>query len=282
MLTHIKKIIQTSNRFAIGAFNTYNLETTRAIIRAAAKQKKPIIIQVSENTVEYAGLESIFEIIRTVVGQEAKDIPIALHLDHGKDFDLIKRAIELGFTSVMFDGSDLKFEENIKQTKQVVDYGHKRGAWVQGEIGGILKGRAGVISSAAREKLMTDPNQAQEFVKQTKVDTLAIAIGNVHGAYKLFYKVPQLNIELLKKINKVIKVPLVLHGGSGINKKDIVAGIKNGIRIININSDLRVAFANAVRRKLMDDAREVDPRRILEPTINSVQKVVEDKIKLFS
>jgi len=282
MLTHIKKIVQKSNRFAIGAFNTYNLETTRAIVRAAVEMKKPAIIQVSENAIKYAGLESIFEIVQTVVKQEAKGVPLALHLDHGKNFDLIKKAIKIGFKSIMFDGSDLSFEENIKQTKKIVDYAHKHGVWVQGEIGGILKGRTGIISSARRERLMTDPKQAQEFVKQTKVDTLAVAVGNVHGAYKLFFKVPRLNIKLLEEINRVVKVPLVLHGGSGVNKKDITAAIRNGIRIININSDLRVAFTNAIRKKLRDDPREVDPRHILKPAINAVQKVVKQKIKLFT
>jgi len=181
----------------------------------------------------------------------------------------------------MFDGSNLPFEKNVKLTQKVVNYAHQRNVLVQGEIGGILKGRSGVISSEKRKKLMTDPNQAKKFVEKTKVDTLAVAIGNVHGAYKLFYKVPKLDIPLLKEINNKIKVPLVLHGGSGISKKDIRKAIKNGIKIININSELKMAFSNSLRKILRDDLREIDPRNILTPSIDAIQRIVEIKIKLF-
>ncbi len=281
MIVHIKKLVKITNKFALGAFNTYNLEYTKGIVAGAVKQKFPLIIQVSEHCLSYAGLEEIVGIIKTVIQKQAKGIPLTFHLDHGKDFSLIKKAINLGFPSVMIDGSSLPFAQNVALTKKVVRYAHSKNVWVQGEIGGILSGRLGVISNVQREKLMTNPNQAKEFVEKTGVDTLAVAIGNVHGAYKLFYKVPRLNISLLKEIQQKVKIPLVLHGGSGINKKDIREAIANGIKIININSDLRMVFSNALRKSLRDNPREIDPRLILQPAIKALEKKVEEKIKLF-
>ncbi len=282
MLVHINEIVPEAkkNKYAVGAFNTVNLETTLAIIRAAVAQRSPVIIQVSESTIRYAGIKPITHIVETIAKNEAVNVPVALHLDHGKSFHSIAECINSGFSSIMIDASDLPFDENVFLTKSVVEYSHKRRAWVQGEIG-RLKGVEDQISVKEREAAMTDPEEALEFEKQTDIDTLAVAVGQSHGIAKMRKGVPELNIKRLEKISKKVESPLVLHGASGILESQIKKAINLGVSIINIDTELRMAFAGSLREILVEKKEEVDPRKIMAPVISEVQKTVENKIKMF-
>jgi len=283
MLVHIKDIITKAQtgKYAVGAFNTQNLETTIAIVRAAVAQKSPVIIQVSEGTIKYAGLKPITHIVQTIAKNESTNVPIALHLDHGKSFLSILECIKAGFSSIHLDGSELPYDENMALTEEAVAYAHKNGAWGQGELGTIL-GKEGLIKRENKEiknsDYMTDPNKAEEFIRKTKVDTLAISIGNMHG---MFVGQEKLDFKLLKKIHGKIRKPLVLHGASGINDREIKRAIKLGVRIINIDTHLRKNFTITLRQTLNKNKTEIDPRKILAPSIDAVQKTVEQKIKLF-
>jgi fructose-bisphosphate aldolase class II len=281
MLVHIKEIIKKAEKggYAVGAFNTQNLEITLGIIRGAMAVRAPVIIQVSETTIEYAGLKPITHIVKTIAKNLAVNIPVALHLDHGRKFQSVVECIGAGFSSIMMDASDLPFDENVAVTAKAVDYAHKHGVWAQGELG-RLKGIEDVVKVKEREAFMTDPIEAKEFVRRTKVDTLAVSIGNIHGIAKLIQGVPKLDLQRLKEINKKVKIPLVLHGASGVSKVDIQKAIKLGIRIINIDTEIRLAFTNALR-KTLKDPKIYDPRKVLAPSIDEVAKVVEEKIKMF-
>ncbi len=282
MLVHIKEIVPHArkNKYAIGAFNTVNLETTLAIIRGAVAQQSPVIVQVSESTIKYAGIKAITHVVETIAKNEAVNVPVALHLDHGKGFHSVAECVNAGFSSIMIDASDLPFDENVFLTKSVVDYSHKRGVWVQGEIG-RLKGVEDNISVKKREAFMTDPDEAFKFNKQTDVDALAIAIGQSHGIAKMRNGVPRISISQLGKISKKVKTPFVLHGASGIPEPQIKKAIDLGVSIINIDTELRMAFSGSLRDTLKKDADEVDVRKIISPAMNAVQEVVEKKIKMF-
>lgn len=283
MIVSLKSLVEQAKKkkYAVGAFNTANLEVTLGIINAAVDQQAPVIIQVSETTIEYAGLKPITHIVETIAKNAAVNVPVALHLDHGRSFHSVAECINAGFSSIMIDASDLPYDENIALTKQAVDYAHKKGVWAQGELGRV-KGSEDWVIVADKEAYMTDPEKAADFVKKTGVDTLAVSVGNVHGIYKLRKGVPKIDQERLKAIHKKIpQIPLVLHGASGLPESDIVAGIKNGIRIINIDTELRLAFTDKLRETLNKKKEEYDPRKVLEPSIEAVKKVVARKIGLF-
>ncbi len=282
MIVHIKEIILKAQKegYAIGAFNTSNLEMTLGIARAAVVQKSPVIIQVSETAIKYAGLKPITHIVKTIAKNEAVEVPVALHLDHGRSFHSVVECVNAGFSSIMMDASNLPFDENVALTKQATDYAHKRGVWTQGEIGSI-KGVEEAIKVSEREAFMTDPEEAEKFVELTGIDTFAPSIGNVHGIGKLREGVPKLDLERLKKIHEKVKIPLVLHGASGLPMSEIKKAIKRGIVIINIDTELRIAFTEALRKVLKEKPEEYDPRKILAPSIEAVQKIVEKKIKMF-
>ncbi len=281
-IVHIKNLATKARRgkYGLGAFNTQNLEITLGIVRGAEVLRAPAVVQVSEATIDYAGLETITDIIKTVAKRIALRAPIALHLDHGKKIQSIVECIETGFSSVMMDASHLPFNENVALTKKAVQYAHKRGVWAQGEIG-RLKGVEDTIKVAGREAFMTHPDEAAEFVKKTGVDTLAISIGNVHGIMKIRQGVPKLDLQRLKAISDKIKVPLVLHGASGIPSGQIEKAVKLGISIINIDTELRLAFTNSLRRTLAADKDIYDPRKVLSPVVEAVEKIVTEKIKIF-
>ena len=281
-LVHIKNLLKDANRgkFALGAFNTQNLETTLAIMRAAEKNRAAFVMQVSEATIDYAGLESITEIIKTAAKKEMKRGRAALHLDHGKKFESIINCIKAGFSSIMMDASHLPFKENIAATRRAVQYAHKHGVFAQGELG-RLAGIEDVVRVAGHEAFMTHPDEAAEFVRKTGVDTLAVSIGNVHGIAKIRQGVPKLDLERLKEIGKKVKVPLVLHGASGIPEEEIKKAIKFGIRIINIDTEIRLAFTDSLRKTLSGDKNIFDPRKVLAPAIEAVEKVVADKMVMF-
>lgn len=283
MLISLKEIVKEAQKggYALGAFNTSNLEVTLGIIQAAVEQKAPVIIQVSETTIQYAGLKPITHIVQTIAKNEAVNVPVALHLDHGKSFRSVAECINAGFSSIMIDASELPYDENVILTKQAVDYAHKRGVWAQGELG-RLKGLEDVVSISARKSLETDSDQAVDFVKSTGVDTLAVAVGNVHGIVKMRKGVPKLDLERLEEIHKKIpNVPLVLHGASGLPAHEIKKAIELGVFIINIDTELRLAFTDTLRRTLKANLEMYDPRDVLKPSIKVVKKVVAEKIKMF-
>lgn len=285
MLVHIKEILKKAQtkEYAVGAFNVANLETTLGVVRAAAKTNSPVIVQVSETTIEYAGLKPITHIVETIAKNEAVKVPVALHLDHGKSFRSVAECINAGFSSIHIDASELPFDENVVLTKQTVDYSHKNNVWAQGELG-ILRGTEDKVKTPEDlAPFFTDPDDAQEFVKKTNIDTLAVSIGNMHGIKKFReIGVPDLDLKRLEKIHhKLPDIPIVLHGASGIKEDQIRGSIKLGVRVVNIDTELRLAFSKSLRQTLEKDSMLYDPRKILSPSIDAIQAVVESKIKMF-
>ncbi|MEM3726185.1 MAG: class II fructose-1,6-bisphosphate aldolase [Candidatus Bathyarchaeia archaeon] len=283
--------------YAVGAFNIQNLESLLAVSEAAAEEKSPVIVAVTPSAIKYAGLAYLTKIVRTAA--ENTPVPMSLHLDHGEDFETVSKCIEAGFTSVMIDGSFLKFEENIAITKRVVDLAHSKGVSVEAELGRL----AGVEEKTVEEKeaILTDPDAAEEFVKRTGVDALAVAIGTSHGAYK-FKGEAKLDFERLKLIAKKVDIPLVLHGASsvpawiigkatkygaelsgakGIPEEHIKKAISLGISKINIDTDLRLAFTATIREVLANSPKEFDPRKILGPAKDAMKEVIKGKMRLF-
>lgn len=283
--------------YAVPAMNVNNLEMIKAIIEAAEKMRSPIIIQTSEGAIEYAGIEYLSAMIR--VAAKGK-IPVAMHLDHGKHLTYVKMAIAAGYTSVMFDGSALPEKENLKITKEVVRLAHAKGVSVEAEIGAIA-GIEDFVSVEEQDAHLTNPEQAAAFVKQTKCDSLAVAIGTAHGAFKFKGKT-HLDIDRLKKISKLVKLPIVLHGASGVLEDvkalaehhgaklgeargvldvDIKQAIKHGVAKINIDTDLRLAFTAGIRESCDDLPQVIDPRKLLERANLLMREVAMRKMKLF-
>jgi fructose-bisphosphate aldolase class II len=283
MLVHLKEVLKRAEKenYALGCFNTHNLETTLGIALAAKSKASPIIIGISARSIRYAGLKPITHLVRTIAKNVVPDIPVVLHLDHGETFHSAVECIQAGFSSIMIDASDLPLDENISLTKKVVEYAHRYNVLVQGEIGRVPK----TISDIKRflshpEEFLTDPDEAYRFVKETKVDTLAVGIGNIHGVWKMNRKI-NLDFQRLKEIYHKVKIPLVLHGASGLEKRDIRKAISFGIRIVNIHTEINIAFTKALKDFLKKEKNEVDPRKILLPSIEAVKKIVEKKIEIF-
>ncbi len=283
--------------YAIGAFNVQNLESTLAIAEAATEEKSPVIMQITPSVIKYAGLAYISNLVKTAA--ELAPVPIAMHLDHGGDFETAVKCIDAGFTSVMIDGSFLSFDENVALTKRVADVAQPRGVSVEAELGKL----AGVEERTVAEKdaILTDPKAAVDFVEKTGVDTLAVAIGTSHGAYK-FKTQAKLDIERLKTISQKIGIPLVLHGASsvpqeivekankygaelsgakGIPETEIKKAISFGIAKINIDTDLRLAFTATVREVFTNAPKNFDPRKVLGPAKNAMKEVAKGKMQLF-
>jgi fructose-bisphosphate aldolase, class II len=284
MIVHIKKIIAQVQKggFAVGAFNTSNLEVTLGIIRGAVKANSPVIIQISESTIKYAGLENIIQLINQLAKTDGKNIPIAIHLDHGKDFELVKACVRAGISSVHMDASDFPYEENIAKTKKAVAYAHKFGAYCQAELGAMIgkEGMTKIIVPKNADDYMTNPAQVKDFVLRTGVDTLAVSVGTLHGHFEGKEKI---DLPRLKKIHSEIpNTPLVLHGASGSVASEVRAAIKSGIRIINIDTDLRIAFTKTLRSTLKTLPNcFYDPRKVLAPSIEAVSLMTEEKIAIF-
>lgn len=280
MLTYIRDLFKNySSSFAYPAFYTQNLEITLGIIQAAEALDAPVIIATSEGTVGYAGLETIAGIVKTAANRSGAKI--VLHYDHGKDMNHLERAIELGYSSVMIDHSHLPFEENVRHTRQVVDFAHQKGAWVQAEIG-RMRGTEDWISVSEAETLLTDPRDALKFYRATGVDTLACSVGTVHGIIKMRGGVqPHVDTPRIRSIHDLVKIPLVLHGASGVDAQTIGLAIKAGVGIINIDTELRLAFAQALRATLETYPEEIDPRRIMKPVIQAVKETAMAKIRQF-
>jgi fructose-bisphosphate aldolase class II len=263
------------DNYAIGAFNTSNLESTQAIIESAEELSSPVIIQVSEGGFNYAGGKSIAAIVKTMAADAS--VPIALHLDHGKEFSILMKAVRYGFTSIMFDGSRYPLDENIEKTRRIVDIARSVGISVEAELGKI-GGTEDNVSVSDNDALFTDPDEAVKFVKETGVDYLAIAIGTAHGQYK---GTPHLDFERLKEIKSRLGMPIVLHGASGVPEDDIKKAVNLGVNKINIDTDIREAFTAAVRQFLNENPEEYDPRKILGPAKKSMKEVIKKKIIMF-
>ena len=262
-------------KWAIGQFNFSTMGQFRGILDAAQKLKSPIIVGTSEGESGFLDLGYAVEMIR--FWREKMNIPVFLNLDHGKSFKYAKEAIDRGYDTVQFDGSELSFEENIKITKEVVDYAHKKGILVEGELGVI--GEAGDnIDKKEKERNFTNLDNIDEFIKKTNVDRLAVSIGNVHGVSK---EMPTLDLDRLKEIKKRAEIYLVLHGGSGISDEDIKEAIAIDISKINVNTEIRIAWRESLEKTLKDNPREVKSYKILPQVSEAVQKVVEEKIELF-
>lgn len=280
MLIHIQDLFKDyDSSFAYPAFNTQNLEITLGIIQAAEAFGTPVIIATSEGTVGYAGLETIAGIVKTVASRSRARV--VLHFDHGKDIGHLERAIELGYSSVMIDHSYLPFRENVRDTRQVVEFAHKKGAWVQGEIG-RMRGTEDWVSVSDAETLLTDPEDALEFYRATGVDTIACSVGTVHGIIKMRGEVkPHVDVPRIRSIHELVKIPLVLHGASGVDPGTIALAIKAGIGIINIDTELRLTFARALRATLETYPEEIDPRRIMKPVIQAIKETATAKLRQF-
>lgn len=248
-------------KWAIGQFNFSTLEQLRGILDAAQKLRSPVILGASEGELGYLGLEEVIALVE--IAKTKYRVNAFLNLDHGKNLDLIKRAVDYGFSAVHFDGSGLPLEKNIEYAKKVVEHGHKKGVLVEGEIEDI------------KEENLTSTVQTEKLIKETKIDSLAIAIGNVHGMCRDV----KLNFQRLKEINKKTKAFLVLHGGSGILDNQIKKAIKLGIVKINVNTELRLAWKMSLLGALKN--KEIKPYKILPKVKEAVQKKVEEKIRLF-
>ena len=278
MLVHIKDIVKIAQKenYAIGAFNITNFESILAVARAAVKANSAAIIQVSESAIKYMGLKPVTHIVSTVAKNVAAAVPIALHLDHGSSFDAVFECINAGFTSVHIDASSLPLDENIELTRQVVKVAHARRVWVQGEVGAMV-GSPGDISVRLKKIPLAEPEEVVKFVKATKVDTIAAAIGTAHGIHAN----EEIVFSLLKAIKKQVKIPFVLHGGSGVADGKIKKAVKEGVNIINIGTDLKVAFCQTLIDTCLKNKKETDPRNLLKPTIVVMEKVIMEKMKLF-
>ncbi len=270
MFTDPKKMILHAQKegYAVGCFNTSDLEITKAIIKAAEAQQSPVLVATSEKAIEYAGLDTIAAIIK----EEGKDasVPVGLHLDHGKSLEIVRECLKEGYTSIMFDGSSMEFRENIDKTRQAMEMARSQHTPCEGELGAL--GKAG-----KNESKLTNPDEVAEFVKETSVDWLAVSVGSKHGISDK----EDLDIELLKKIHSIVDTPLVLHGASGVSDIDIRDAIENGICKINIDTDIRHTYSFAMRRILQENPHEQDFRKILSKAMIDIQKLVESKIRLF-
>ena len=261
-------------KWVIFQFNFSVFEQLKGILEAVKNQRVPVILGTSQGEASFFGMREAV-LLRDFY---RKDFPyIYLNLDHGKNLNLIKKAIDYGYDAVHFDGSSLNFEENIKLTKKITQEAHKKGVLVEGEVLSI-KGSSEIHKKKEAKIVLEDINQAKKFVRETKVDSLAINIGNLHGLYP---KPLRLNIKHLKKIQKEIPAFLVLHGGSGIKKKDIIEAIQNGVVKININTELRKTWRESLEKSLKKHKETIKPYKILPETIRAIKIQTEKKIRFF-
>jgi fructose-bisphosphate aldolase class II len=270
LLLHARK-----NGYAVGAFNINNMEIVQAIIEAAEETNSPVILQASQGGIKYAGIEYIAALGK-LAAQNAK-VPVALHLDHGTDFDQVMLCIRHGFSSVMIDASRFPLEENIAFTNKVIEVAHAVGVTVEAELGKI-GGTEDHITVSEKDATFTDPEEAKKFVEATNVDYLAIAVGTAHGVYK---GEPKLDYDRIKAIRDIIDIPLVLHGSSGVPYEALEKAISLGICKINIDTDVRAAFARGVHEAIENNKDEIDPRKILSPARESMKQIVMEKMKVF-
>ena len=258
--------------YAVPAFNIHNLETLEVVVETAAELKSPVILAGTPSTIKYAGGEYIVAMAKVAAKQH--NIPIAIHLDHYEDVEEIKHYVDLGFKSAMIDASHSPFEENIEIVKQVVEYAHKHDATVEAELG-RLGGQEDDLIVDEKDTKFTNPAQAKEYVERTGIDSLAVAIGTAHG---LYHGEAKLDFDRLKEIREVVDVPLVLHGASNIPDELVKKAISLGICKVNVATDLKIPFSDAVKKYFIENPDANDPRKYMEPGKEAMRRVVAEKI----
>lgn len=301
MLVNGSEILQKAHKefYGVGAFNFVNFEMLQAIFAAANEANSPVIVQASEGAIKYMGIDMVVGMVQ-VMAKRYEHIPVALHLDHGTTFESCKKAIESGFTSVMIDASHHPFEENLTMTKEVVDFAHSRGVSVEAELGRLM-GVEDNISVDEKDAVLVNPKEAEIFVKETKVDFLAPAIGTSHGAFK-FKGEPKLDFDRLQEVKRLTDIPLVLHGASaipdyvrdaflstggdlkgskGVPFEFLQEAIKGGINKVNTDTDLRIAFMAEVRKIANDDPTQFDLRKFFGPAMESMKKVIIERMHIL-
>ncbi|MGF2943479.1 class II fructose-bisphosphate aldolase [Enterococcus xiangfangensis] len=277
MYVTLKEVLKTANdlNMAIGAFNTHNLEMMPAIVRAAEKQKTPVIIQSTIGTASYVGYHNMVAVAKAM--SEEHGVDVVLHLDHAKDFTEIRKAIKAGYSSVMYDGSSLPFKENILGTKQVVEFAKDFGVSVEGELGTVGGTEDGLVVTQD-QVFYTDPKDAVTFVKETGIDALAVAIGTNHGQYK---SKTDISFSQLEKIKAAVNIPLVVHGGTGVKEDDVRKVIDLGIRKFNVGTELLVNWNISSKDSYNEHKENVSNRENVLPALSKIEEIVERKIQLF-
>lgn len=281
MIVSTKEILTKAKEggYAVGAFNTVNLETTRAIVEAAQELRSPVIIQITEKTMDYAGGRMIYHMVKNDVEFYASELIASIHLDHGHSFEAVERAVNIGFPSVMYDGSRKKFVDNLEITKKVVDLAHNKGVSVQAELGSVPYLGEANMGELDWDKYMTDPGQAAVFVRETGIDVLAVAIGNAHGFFRE-REVP--DFDRLSMINDNCGIPLVLHGASDWENGRVAEAIKRGIACFNVDTSVRMAFVNSLINSVRNQGDvSFDIRKLLGDAREAVKSAVKKKIKIF-
>ncbi|GIP24705.1 MULTISPECIES: class II fructose-bisphosphate aldolase [Paenibacillus] len=262
-------------KYAVGQYNINNLEWTQAILAAAEEEKSPVILGVSEGAARHmSGFYTVVKMVEGLIHDMKITVPVAIHLDHGSSFDKCKEAIDAGFTSVMIDASHGPIEQNIETTKKVVEYAHSKGVSVEAEVGLVGGQEDDVVADVMYAKL----DDCVRIVKETGIDTLAPALGSVHGPYK---GEPKLGFAEMEEIRDAVKVPLVLHGGTGIPTHDIKKAISLGTSKINVNTENQIEFTKAVREVLAAQTEAYDPRKYIVPGREAIKKTVIGKIREF-
>lgn len=263
------------NHYAVGAFNANNMEQIQAIVEAAEEERAPVILQVSQGAIRYVGLELAAGMVQTIA--KLATIPVVLHLDHGTDYLQNIRCFWVGFTSLMFDGSKKPYEENVATTKRVCEMAHAVGIPVEAELGRVLQAKDNVTPEEV-EAAMTDPDQAAEFIRLTGADSLAVAVGSVHGMKS---REARLDIARVKAVQEATRVPLVLHGASGVRHDDVIEAIRYGISKVNVATYLNQAFVRGMRQSMEEMPDNVDPRKFLAVGRDAVKEAVREKVRLF-
>lgn len=262
-------------KYAVGQFNINNLEWTQAVLQAAQEDHSPVILGVSEGAGKYMGGPLVVaSMVNALLESMDITVPVALHLDHGSSFDSCKAYIDAGFSSVMIDNSHYPIDENIEQTKKVVEYAHSKGASVEAEVGTVGGTEDGVTGGIQ----YADPEECQRMVTEAKIDALAAALGSVHGPYQ---GEPVLGFDEMKEISELTHTPLVLHGGSGIPEHQIKKAIEYGHSKINVNTECQQVWTAAVRDKLAADTEVYDPRKIIAPGKEAIVKLVKERMQVF-
>lgn len=276
-LVSMKEMLITAKkgRYAVGQFNINNVEWTKSILDESQALNSPVILGVSEGAAKYmGGYNTVVGIVKGLIADQGYTIPIAIHLDHGSSFEVCKKAIDAGFTSVMIDASHHPFEENIEITKKVVEYAHARGVSVESELGRVGGQEEHVIA----ETMYAIPSECKHMVQVTGIDCLAPALGSVHGPYQ---GEPKLGFKEMDEISKLVGVPLVLHGGSGIPSEQIKRSISLGTAKINVNTECQQAWTAITREVIANDSKTYDPRKIIGPGTKGIRQVVKDKCEIF-
>jgi ketose-bisphosphate aldolase len=269
-------IYAQKNGFAVGAFNANNMETAQAIVQAAEEEKAPVIVQISEGAIKYAGVHCMFSIVKSLA--ERVWVPIVCHLDHGVNYDTVVRSLRAGFTSLMYDGSTLAFSENVEITISLAKMAHASGIPLEGEIGKVPDAAKGPLSVEDIKKYLTTPEEASVFFESTGVDSLAVAVGSAH---RMKVQSVSLDIERIARIREKVNAPLVLHGASGVLDDSIREAIKAGIAKINYATELNKAYTMAIKQCLTKEQQLVDVRKYGEIGRERVKEVVRNKIRLL-